>query len=149
MSVVKDLNELHFTIKTFVIGLIITMPFWYLDIYLFAPWFTKANPIHIPIIVAFCLSIGWLLLCVVFLDIFQYTEKPEVEKNEKPFEDEFEDFWLKVIILSIIFLGLFSFIWYVVNGRFFYLVLTSFGLIGFLIAFGSLGLYGRKMEKKK
>lgn len=149
MSIVKDLNELHFTLKTVVIGIIITMPFWYLDIYLFAPWFTKANPIHIPIIVAFCLSIGWLLLGVLFMDTFNDIERIEAKRGEEVSDNEFEDFWASVIAMSTVFLGIFSFIWYVANGRFFYLVLTSFGLMCTIMAIGKLDLLYKKRKKKK
>jgi hypothetical protein len=78
MSILKDFNELHLTFRSFLFGFIITIPFWYFDLYLFHKTFFLNNVFYIPIVAAFCLSLCWycinLLSGILFSQDFLFNK---------------------------------------------------------------------------
>ena len=57
MTLIKDFNELHNSLKSLLIGLLFVLPFWYLVIFLFDRQLIYDNQIQIPIILTFCLTV--------------------------------------------------------------------------------------------
>jgi hypothetical protein len=57
MSVLKEFNELHISLRSFLLGLTLTIPFWFMIIFIFKPILITEHEVHIPIIISFCLSV--------------------------------------------------------------------------------------------
>ena len=70
MSVLSDFNKLHVDTKTFIVGILLIGPFWFIDFYLFHKSFFHSNPVYLPIIFYYCLSI--CLFLPVFLGTFGF-----------------------------------------------------------------------------
>lgn len=74
MSLIEEINKLHVSLKSFLVGLVFIMPFWYLDIYFFANPFFDSSPFYIPIVVAFCISaVCYLPLYFLGMLVFSVT----------------------------------------------------------------------------
>lgn len=97
MSLIKDINDLHLSVKSITIGLVLLMPFWYLNIYLLAPWYVEKAPIQLPIIIAFCLSVGWLMTSM----LFSYSLFLKVAIQQKVYSDQ-ENYDHPIYLLSVI-----------------------------------------------
>jgi hypothetical protein len=67
MTIIKDLNELHISLKSFIIGLAFLMPFCYIDVYLFNPKLITEEPIQIGVVLSFCFSFVLLLFNLSFI----------------------------------------------------------------------------------
>src|SRR4051812_11819439 len=62
---IGDITKLNVSLQGIVFGLILLMPIFFLDIFIFFNSFYKANPLFLVIILSYCLSIGWLLCCIL------------------------------------------------------------------------------------
>ncbi len=87
MSIIKDINELKpSSFKVFLFSTLFTMPFWYIALYLFKRSFLLDNPMHVPIVMAFCLTVCWLvlniLICIVSEWLWTIKEKDRKTKPE-------------------------------------------------------------------
>ena len=74
MSLIKDINELHFTIKSIIIPVAVITPFWYAVLVIFKPEFISSQPIHIPIVIATCMTISELLCLSIPLGLYMIDD---------------------------------------------------------------------------
>lgn len=145
MSVLKEFDDLHITVKTICIGLALLMPFWYLDLFLFSHLpFDKAY--QIPVVISFCLSICWFVAqastYVLFMSVLN------IHKVIIKEQDESTDFQV-IILSSIFYLAILTIIGYYYKFKFHNLVFGgfSFAALRFALYF-SYGLFRRKKVKK-
>jgi hypothetical protein len=143
---VKGFNELHISIRGLLISLILIMPFWYLDLYLFKKDFFYTYFQQIPIIISFCLSIIWILLShlsYLFCDSVFFVQE---EDNEIPIENP------RIVSMSVCFmvihLGLLSSISYVYKWNFLFFLKVSFATL-IIRVFLWLTAYLSKSDAKK
>lgn len=61
MSWIKDINELDFTKKAFVISIPILMPYWFVSFYFFWHDLFYQESIYLQFCLSFCLSLNWFL----------------------------------------------------------------------------------------
>ncbi len=77
MSFIKEINELHISLKSTIFCLVCIMPFWYVDIFLFDNILINTTPFYVPIIFSFCFSLVWfmvnLIITVFIKDILPKT----------------------------------------------------------------------------
>ncbi|ASS49621.1 MAG: hypothetical protein A3D31_02065 [Candidatus Fluviicola riflensis] len=128
MSIIKDLNEFHFTLKSALFNILISMPFWYLDIYLMAKWYVEQNPIQLPIVIAFCLSVGWYVvsfLAYTAVSAFMFKSKNE-GKTESELDGDIDKDTFLHCMLSIVFLGTLSLFAYLNKDSFLIFTVETF-----------------------
>ena len=62
MTILEDFNKMHNSTKNVSVGIVLSAPFWFMDIYLFKYVFFISAPIYIPIVISFCLTVALLFL---------------------------------------------------------------------------------------
>ena len=163
MSIVEDLKKLHFTIRGALVIVLFIAPFWYLDIYLFAPEFFKQAPLYIPIVLAFCLTICsaviYLGLSFAWLIVGSINSEVNLEKSEVPVNLEKSEVPLVAltVFLGVILSSITTFISYKEHWRFMKLVFAMNALVLVLILITSFFLFpalkkrsdARRNEKNK
>lgn len=82
MSIVKDIADLHITLRGAIISYIVVMPFWYLGMYYNGRDFFTSNPIQIPIILSFCLTTVSLIIGCLFALIDHIKRMRKLEKKD-------------------------------------------------------------------
>ncbi len=110
MSYLEDFNKLNPSVKSVVIGIVLIIPFWYFDIYLFKKKFFYDAPIFIPIVASFCLSVVSLLLFVIAIILENYTDPKNTEREYSP-----EKIMNTSVIISVVWLSVMSYSQYVGN----------------------------------
>lgn len=125
MSSIKDVSELPISIKASLINIVAIIPFWYLDIHLLSNWFVQQHPFYIPIIVAFCLTVGWYLLNLI---ISSYRIRTLKLTNSVAL--------VLMVAQSTGILGLASFIAYIFKCSFMMLVILSFSFCTIWLIYG-------------
>jgi len=142
MSVIKEINELHISTKTILVSLVIIIPFWYLSLFILNRQFVNSNQIHIPIIVAFCLSVCYYILN--FISTLLFSETQEGDKNQ-PLVDKIAFLTTMTCIVSIFWISTVLFIGYYYDWKF-----ISMTKITFLISFIHFVLFlGIRLSIKK
>ena len=125
MSIVKEFNDMHISYKLGTIAIVIIMPFWYLDLFLFCRSISLDKNIQISIVVSFCLSVCWLTIngfsTLVFAGIY------EEEGDEKP-KDFNERVAMVSIVSSIFYISIFTAINFILKFKFHTFVYWAFGL---------------------
>src|ERR1041385_6636692 len=117
MTLLKDFNELHVRVKSFLIGWLIVMPFWYFDIFLFYPECISENSIHIPIILSFCISFCYYGLVIIEGAIIGITFIPDIQDA---------DLYLLVVLLSVFWISLFTYLGYLFSWTLMTLIHVTF-----------------------
>jgi len=105
MSYAEELSKLPIQLRSFLISLILIIPFWYLAIVLFKPNFITKYQVHIPIILSFCLSachLGLILISSSMLSDVIFKEKDKIK--------ELQNIYLMSCFISVFFLSTFLFI---------------------------------------
>lgn len=132
MTAIKDALELPKYIKTVLVAIILLSPFWYLDIRLFELDYKFTNSIELPIIFAFCLTVLHLFLNYFLVFLVQQS----FGKNAGSKIDDPIYMFLWILLLSIPVLAFLSYLFFLRQYSFFYLVTTIYSLTGgFIIIF--------------
>lgn len=103
MALIKEINELPFSLKSFIISLVLIMPFWYLSIFIFKKDLIVLNGIQIPIILSFCLSACYFSLnlfttLIISSDIFKSENQAIELLNTYMLSCTVSVFWLSISI---------------------------------------------------
>lgn len=61
MSLADQLFKLDITTKSVILNILLLMPFWYIDLYLFKKEFFLSAPVYLPIVFSFCLTVAYLI----------------------------------------------------------------------------------------
>lgn len=85
LGLTADFKDFHISLKWFLAGMTILMPFWYLSIFFFKPTFIYENEIHIPIILSFCLSICYFIISMFSTAFFDENVLSKEPKAFFPF----------------------------------------------------------------
>ncbi len=88
MSIIKEINELNFIIKFILLNIILTAPFFYIDIYFLTNNIFNKAPIYIPIITSICMSICWYYSSTIVLALFDrsnYNTDKEIQQQHTMF----------------------------------------------------------------
>jgi hypothetical protein len=78
MSILKEINELHFTFKSFAIVLLLSSALFYIDIFFLKRHFFTTSPIYIPIVLSIVMSIMWgvaNMTCLIFSPVLKDNDK--------------------------------------------------------------------------
>lgn len=151
MGVIEDINKLHPTLRSLLIGIGFILPFWYVDIYLFNTQLFVSVPFYLPIAFAFCFSILWIglniLLILTFFEMLFKVPYEIFEDNKKDTKDSFPF----VVVYSLITLCVFTLIGYVYGSSLFgFLELCFFAVISQMIIWILIrALYESKKKKNK
>src|SRR5688572_1131278 len=79
---IGDFSKLHISLQGIIIGIILLMPLWFINIYLFHKSFFISNPLYLIILFSYGLSIGWLVLNLLVSAIFLgYLVKEDPSEN--------------------------------------------------------------------
>ena len=134
MSYLKDITELHVSLRSFIFAIAIAMPFWYFDLYLFHYDFFKITPIQLPVVAAFCLTLVWVaanFLCSMVWIGF-------IERRETKNTPDVENRFLISVLLSVFYTALLTLIGYVFNMDFKCFLKTASIIIATRFVFGLL-----------
>lgn len=139
MSLLKDFTELQFSTKSVLLAVSLLMPFWYLDLFLFAEKYVSNKSIEIPIIISFCLSVLFLVL-----NSLSYSISCEVSKTMKKYDNP-RIFIIWTTGTSVINISLFTYIWFFLGYGFFCFMTSVFlWTIVRVIFWGTLALIKKK-----
>lgn len=146
MSVLKDIVELHVSLKSLIFALAISLPFWYFNLYLFHYDFFSTAPIQLPVVAAFCLTIVWVsanFLCSIiwisFFEKYDSTAKPNIENR-----------FLISVLSSVFYTAFLTFIGYYLNLNIIGLLKTASSIILIRFLFGLIfSSFSKKIEIKK
>jgi len=108
MGIIKDIDELNKTEKSFVIGIPILTVFWFISIYLFNFQFFKGNDLYIILSFSFVLAICWFIANVVL----NFTFLPKIDEDF-----DAESGFITTVITSIIYLSIIIFISYLLKEK--------------------------------
>lgn len=81
MSLFSEIKELHVSQIMIILIIVITMPFFYLDVYFLNNNLFTSSPIQIPIIISFCMSICWYVIGLYMFWISPTRKEKEVENK--------------------------------------------------------------------
>lgn len=121
MGWIKEFNELSLSVKSIIITLFITMPFWFVILYLYFPsllqndWYKIMGFCFVPCVAWYLLTLGTSFLFSLFWGI-----------KRDDFLKDF-DFWIATAIDTIIYLIVIAVLLIILNIRFEYFVLILFG----------------------
>jgi hypothetical protein len=145
MSIIKDVNELHISFKTVLIGILLNMPFWYIDLYLFKNDFFSKAVFYIPLVMSFCLTIAWLGFWIMFAAIMSTNEN---KRNTAQSQIKPELDIIIALFISVLLSCIFTFISYFCHLSFIPLLLISFGFLAFCLVLSIIGNIRVNMKKK-
>lgn len=111
MSYLKDVAELHISLRSFIIAIVIAMPFWYFDLYLFHNEFFKITPIQLPFVAAFCLTLVWVSVNFICSIIWVNV----IEKSEANSQPDIESRFFVLVFSSVFYTAILTFIGYIFN----------------------------------
>ena len=83
MTLIKDLNELDLRFRAAIIGVALTMPFWFLDIFIFENKLIINYAIYIPVVLSFCIAVNAFLMSIISLSIFTGAVYDEIDEGKK------------------------------------------------------------------
>lgn len=124
MGIVEEVNKLHVTLKSIIISMVLTMPFWYLNLYFFKNDFFLSSPIQIPIIISFCLSVVWTGLHFLSASSFEIAFMKKQNTNS---DSKIEGTVLLAVIVSLMWIAIYTFLTYYFKWSFMNLFYISFG----------------------
>ncbi len=134
MSYLKDVAELHVSLRSFITAIAIAMPFWYFDLYLFHYDFFKVTPIQLPVVASFCLTLVWVsanFMCsIIWVSV--------IEKSEPSKKPDIENRFFISIFSSVFYTALLTFIGYIFNMDFKCFLKTAACVIAIRFVFGLL-----------
>jgi hypothetical protein len=134
MSYLKDVLELHISLRSFIIAIAIAMPFWYFDLYLFHYDFFKITPIQLPVVASFCLTFVWIsanFMCsIIWVSI--------IEKSDPSKKPDVENRFLLSVFASVFYTATLTFIGYIFNMDFKCFLKTATIIIAIRFIFGLL-----------
>lgn len=145
MSIVKEINDLHISLKTIIFSLLSIMPFWYLAILTFNIGFIKSNQIQIPIVLSFCLTV-----CYYILNLSTTYFLKSIFSDEKTNDTNIDLFATSIItcVVSIFWLSTFIFIGYYYDWKLLSIIKVIFLVfLIHLVLFFILRLIGKKINK--
>lgn len=128
MSFLKDLNEFHISLKSFIISIVFIMPFWYVDLFLFKRDFFTTSPFYVPIAFSFCLSVIWFIFHAFNSSVMIYINELIMKRNKK---QEFAFLSVLASLFSICWLSLLTFIFYLTKLSFLSLILWGISITVF------------------
>lgn len=111
MSYLKDVAELHISLRSFIVAIAIAMPFWYFDLYLFHNEFFKITPVQLPVVAAFCLTLIWVSVNFICSIIWVNV----IEKSEANRQPDIEGRFFVLVFSSVFYTAILTFIGYVFN----------------------------------
>ena len=82
MSIIKEINELHLSLKTVLLSLVTILPFWYLSISILNINYINTNQIQIPIILSLCLTVCYYVLNLAITHFLGFIDG--INKDNKP-----------------------------------------------------------------
>jgi len=72
-DIIGQINQLHDTLKYLLLNLVITAPFFYLDIYFLSNTMFVNAPVYIPIVAAYSISMIWFFSCILIIAIYNVS----------------------------------------------------------------------------
>ena len=143
MDYFESFFKLHFTVRATIVGILIIMSIWYLNLFVLNEQYVSSKVFYIPIIISFVMTINWLIVNVM-LGLF-LTKLFLENKNAK--EITTSTYQLG-IFCAIIYLSIFTYFGYVFKWNFLcstkYVFLSSGSLV---IIFGGIDLF-RSLRKE-
>lgn len=103
MSIVKEINELHISLRSLLLSIICIMPFWYLSFFVLENTFAKSSNIHIQIILSFCLStcyfaVNFLTTVLLQSSFKKYSKDDPVQVGTFIISLFFSLFWVSILL---------------------------------------------------
>jgi len=128
MSIIKDINDLHITLRFLVLFICFTSPFFYLDIYFLKNSLFISAPNYLLIVMAFCMSIAWYFGNSICISGSYFINKIGIT------DEAAERGALTVIIstLLLMFISLYC-IYYKVNFGIFFRFIVKLFIIRFIV----------------
>ncbi len=69
---IKEFTDLPKDAKSIIVGMVLIMPVWFIDIFFFHRTFFNSNQLYIVIVISYCLSIAWLMVNYILAISFRY-----------------------------------------------------------------------------
>ncbi|MHB8259935.1 MAG: hypothetical protein ACYDCN_09040 [Bacteroidia bacterium] len=153
MSILKDLNESHISIKSVVLSLLVIMPFWFVAIFLFHRVFFNSVPIYIPIVFSFCFSLINFAMAHALISWINDFSKLNKQRY-KSFHSRTVFISTTATVYSVVGLSIFVCVGFIFKWDFYQFLKWTFIPLGIICVFGSFieGIFSedreRKLEKK-
>lgn len=80
LKFLEEFKKLHVSLKTIVLAIIVLLPFWYIDLYIFKKGFVSKDYFQpIPIIITFCFCTTWFAFNFISAFLFSiYISKSSI-----------------------------------------------------------------------
>lgn len=139
MGLIKDIDELNTTEKSFVVGIPVLMVFWYISLYLFHKSFFHTNDFILVSSFCFGLAICWYIINIVL----NFLVIPIIE-------DDFDADagFVSTAVSSVLYMALIILLNYFLKFEFLYFLLGAFTWILVRILFGLILIFIKHIVSK-